>query len=55
MCHDTELNEFFHAGQKWETKHPDSGQLMDCVCNDLGNSVRVDCSTGNRCNDHGES
>ena len=30
---------------------------MDCVCKEVdnGSNIRVDCTTGNRCHDHGKS
>ena len=54
-CYDHELKQWFKEGEQWETRHAENGHLMDCVCQDKGNQIRIDCTTGNRCHDKGNS
>lgn len=55
MCYDRGLDRWYREGERWETSHPENGQIMDCVCHDRGNNIGVDCTTGNRCHDQGRS
>ena len=47
-CYDHDLKQWFREGETWETRHAENGHLMDCVCQDKGNQIRIDCTTGNR-------